>query len=235
MKLDQDKIKTFYENIPNVWPENDEWHKYSKETIHNYLSKFQIAQNSVVLNAGSGGNDYNLLCDMYHIDVAANKIQHLPKHLVSSVENIPLPSNLFEHIICVGSVINYTDAVATIAEFSRLIQHNGQLILEFESSWGFEHLGTDAFKKSAALVNLKYNDEAHPQWIYSYNYIRKILISYGFKIHAVDRFHIFSAFKYNKKNDENYAAQFAKYDIILKRIPILKNYSNNIIIHCTRL
>lgn len=235
MKLDQDKIRIFYENIPNVWPEKDMWHNYSKSQIHNYLHKLNIHINSKVLNAGSGGNDYSLKCHMHHLDVAENKIQHFSNYLVSSVESIPLPDNMFDVIICVGSVINYADAMPTIGEFSRLINKGGQLILEFESSWGFEHLGTEAFKKSAEIVSLKYNNESHQQWIYSYNYIQNILDTYDFRIENVHRFHILSALKYNKNNDENYAAKFAKFDSILKNIPIIRDYSNNIILRCTKL
>lgn len=235
MKLDQDKIKTFYENIPNVWPENDMWHYYSKTQIHKYLQNLNINPNSKVLNAGSGGNDYNLKCHMCHLDVAENKIHQFSNYLVSSVENISLPDKTFDAIICVGSVINYADAMATIGEFSRLVDTGGKLILEFESSWGFEHLGTTAFKKSAELVSLKYNNESHQQWIYSCDYIQDILKTYGFRVENTYRFHILSALKYNKKNDENYAAKYAKYDVIFKYIPIIRKHSNNIILNCTKL
>lgn len=235
MKLDQAKIKEFYEKIPNVWPENDNWHNYSRYQIHNYLKKETIKDFDKVLNAGSGGNDYNLNCEMFHLDIAENKICHFKNYIVGSADNIPLHNIKFDFIICVGSVINYTDAISTISEFSRLTSKGGHLILEFESSWGYEHLKTTAFKKPAEIVTLKYNNESHKQWIYSYNYIKDILNSFNFKIENTYRFHILSSLVYNHKKDENQAAVFAKFDTILRYMPFVNRHSNNIIIKCVKL
>lgn len=55
--------------------------------------------------------------------------------------DLPFAENSIDNILCVGSVLNYCDAIAAISEFNRVLKYNGHLILEYESSWGFEYIG----------------------------------------------------------------------------------------------
>ena len=64
-----------------------------------------------------------------------------------------LKDHELDFILCVGSVINYTDALCTIQEFSRILNSGGYLILEFENSYSFEYFLTNSFKKKANIVN----------------------------------------------------------------------------------
>lgn len=233
MNINQDEIKKLYESVENVWPNNDKWHLYSKSQIEKYLNKQTFLPNTYTLNAGSGGNDYGLKINMHHRDLAENKINHFTDYSVGSIEILPQNNKLFDYIICVGSVINYCDAVAVISEFDRVIKNNGILYLEFESSFGYEHRKFKYYKKSAEVVNLKYFGDYWKQWIYSPDYIKAILKHYGFKVVDDYRFHILSAYAYSNWLDENKSTKFCKFDYILRHT-FFKKHANNVLLKCIK-
>ncbi|MDR0307072.1 MAG: methyltransferase domain-containing protein [Chitinispirillales bacterium] len=233
-QLDINKIRSLYENVNDVWPTNDLWHQYSKKEIEKYINKQSFSSDAYILNAGSGGNTYGISNKMHHVDIAENKIDRYPEYSVSSVESLSLPSNIFTDVLCVGSVINYCDALAAIAELSRVIKQKGKLILEFESSWGFEHIRSKGFMKSATLVDLSYFGGLHKQWIYSPKYIEKILKQFNFIITHVYRFHYISGLHYSKYQDENAAYAYTRFDGICRFIPQVKLHSNNVIFTCQK-
>lgn len=160
--LDTEDIRKFYEDIPDVWPHDDMWHQYSRQTIEKYLLK-SVKCNMDILNAGSGGNNYGLDFDMHHLDIAENKVNQFPKFSVASIEAMPFSNATFDCVICVGSVLNYCDAIKAISEITRVLLPSGMLFLEFESSWGYEHKGTGAYRKDAEIVTLRYNEQPHKQ------------------------------------------------------------------------
>ena len=234
-RLEIEKIRSLYENVEHVWPKDDLWHHYSKKEIERYIMQQSFASDAYILNAGSGGNTYGLSFKMHHVDIAENKICSYPEYSVSSVETLPLASGLFTDAICVGSVLNYCDALAAITELSRVLAKNGRLILEFESSWGFEHIKNEEFKNSAAIVELRYHGGQHKQWIFAPTYIERILKQVGFRITHTYRFHYISGLHYSKYQDENSATKYTQFDAICRYLPYVKNHSNNVIFLCTKL
>ncbi len=64
---------------------------------------------------------------------------------------MPFNNLFFDNILCVGSVLNYCDALTALSELSRVLKPNGNLILEYESSWGFEYLHKSCYKKMHVL------------------------------------------------------------------------------------
>lgn len=233
--LDENQIRSFYEAIPNVWPDNDMWHMYSRKQIEDYIQKQPFQKDGYILNAGSGGSDYGINFKMHHVDIAKNKIEHLPNATTASIESLPFDDEIFTEIICVGSVLNYCDAVSAITELSRVLKKPGRLTLEFESSWGFEHINSHAYKKDAEIALLNYCGQFQSQWLYSYNYISKIIKGSGFKIIDIYRFHIISGLHYNKYHNENKAAPLASFDCVFRHIPFVNKHSNNIILSCLKL
>jgi len=235
--LDQESIKYFYENVPEVWPKDNAWYFYLKSGIYRYIRKrCNSLNNPYILNAGSGGNDYGITSDnMYHVDIVENKIANLRNSVVANIEKLPFPDTMFDYVICVGSVINYCDAVAALAEMSRVIKKHGMLILEFENSFSFEYFGRKEYGKSAEIVNTKYMDHSHYLWVYSFNYIKNILKEYSFDIRNLSAFHIFSSLYLNKHDDEEAAARLAKFDCILQYISFLKKHAGNLILFCKKL
>ena len=231
-KINTEEIRDFYEKMDNVWPVDDHWHLYSRLKIEEFVKRQHYF--STILNVGSGGSNYGLVNDLHHVDIVKNKIDKFETYTVASAEFLPFDSESFHHILCVGSVINYCDAHSVISELSRVSKPGASLALEFESSWGYEHLGTKAYKKDAEMASLSYNNENHNQWLYSSSYISSILKSFSLEIVEYDYFHYLSGLHYNKYKDENSAAKFTKYDWLCRRIPIVKYHSNNIIYKCVK-
>ncbi len=232
--VNQNQLKEFYNNIEDVWDNNDFWHPYSKKIINTFLDRLNFFDNSIVLNAGSGGNDYGISCKkMWHIDIADKKIENLENFIVASVEDIPFDDNSFDVIVCTGSVINYCDALKVISEFSRVLRPSGKLILEFESSWGFEYIGKSEYKKSAVITTLEYINEMHNQWLYSPSYIKSLLIEYGFSIVKKRQFHIISGIGSKILSNKN-AVRLTKLDSLFRYIPYFRNRANNVIFLCEK-
>ena len=126
---------------------------------------------------------YNISCkEMVHVDIAEKKLVGIPNAVVSSIESMPFPNGRFDSIVCVGSVINYCDAGAVVAEFSRVAKPGAVLILEFENSGGFEYRKEACYKESAAVVTVQFQGVAHTQWLYSVPYIKSLLKAHCFSI-----------------------------------------------------
>lgn len=234
MKLDQEKIKSFYNNVSNVWGNHDPWHDYSQEVISSFINQKDIFNNTIVLNAGSAGNSYGIKChSMYHVDIANEKIKNIDNAVVASIEKMPFDNLFFDNILCVGSVLNYCDALTALSELSRVLKPNGNLILEYESSWGFEYLHKECYKKDACIITTEYIEKEHNQWLYSPGYIENILKTCNFNIIEKYPFHIFDGLSSKVLNDQA-AVNWTKIDKLLHKFPFFKEHGNNIILHCIK-
>jgi len=232
--VDLNDVKKFYNKIPEIWASYDHWHLWSLSQIDKYLKKVPLKGN--ILNAGSGGNDYNISCqEMIHVDIAEKKLEGIPNAIVSNIESMPFQESNFDGIICVGSVINYCDASAVIAEFSRVAKPNAILILEFESSAGYEYRKQAAYKKAAAVVTVQFQGEEHTQWLYSLSYIKSLLQANSFSIQDIYPYQICSSLALSINRNENKAIRYAYCDIICRKIPFLSNHANNFILWCKKL
>jgi ubiquinone/menaquinone biosynthesis C-methylase UbiE len=170
---------------------------------------------------------------MYHVDIADEKIKNIENAVVASIENLPFTDNFFDNILCVGSVLNYCDAMTAISELSRVLQPNGNLILEYESSWGFEYIGKDCYKNDACIITTEYIETQHTQWLYSPTYISQILKSNSLFIADQNPFHIADGLLSKFMNDQS-AVHLTRIDILLKKCPYFKQHGNNIILHCIK-
>lgn len=234
MKLDQEKIKLFYNDVSNVWGNHDPWHDYSQEVITSYIKHKDIFKDSIVLNAGSAGNSYGIECHtMYHVDIANKKLKNIDNAVIASIEKMPFNDLSFDNILCVGSVLNYCDALTALSELSRVLKPNGNLILEYESSWGFEYLHKDCYKKDAYIITTEYIEKEHTQWLYSPKYINKILNGCNLKIIEKYPFHISDGLS-SKFLDDQAAIKWVKIDKLLYKLPFFKEHGNNIILHCIK-
>ena len=234
-EVKESTIRDFYNNVPEIWAKNDYWHQYSHRVIENYLHKQQITRERVVLNAGSAGNSYGIDCDMYHVDIAEKKLVGIKNAYVASIEKLPFSDQLFDDVICVGSVINYCDAAAAISEFARVLKPSGRLILEFENSAGFEYRGKAVYSKSADIVTVKFQGHDHTQWLFSKKYILSLMQTFNFKVTDEFGFHILSALALNLSQSESSSVRYTKVDPVLRRIPYFANHANNVILSCEKL
>ncbi|WP_417325348.1 methyltransferase domain-containing protein [Halarcobacter sp.] len=238
--IDQHEIEKNYNKIDDIWTEDDPWHYYTLKKIQNFIKKetkkINFNYNFRVLNAGSAGNEYGIKCKEHiHVDIIEKDIINKPYYIVGSIEKLPLKKNEINFILCVGSVINYTDAMLSIREFNRLTEKNGYLILEFENSYSYEYFLTDSFKKTANIVTTFYKGEEEKVWVYSHKYIKKLLESNNFKILKSNNFHILSPLIYKITKNDKFASKFSFFDKVLAKIPIIKNYSSNVILLCQKI
>ena len=232
--LNQDEVRVFYNSVSNVWGENDPWHEYSKRVIDKYLHRFNCFTNSTILNAGSAGNSYNLDCKtMYHVDIAEDKIKNVKNSIVASIEKMPFQNDFFDNIICVGSVLNYCDALAAISELSRVLKANGNLFLEYESSWGFEYAGKDCYKNHACIITTQYIEDKHKQWLYSPFYINNIIKSSSLTIQNYYPFHICDGI-FSKVLSDRTSVKLTQIDCVLYKMPFFRKHGNNIIMQCRK-
>lgn len=234
-KLDIKKIKTNYEKRKDIWANKDKWHYYQYLTIKSFITKnvekLNLPLNVDVINLGSGGNPYCFREEnMLHVDIIGKNIQKRPNSLVSNIEKIDVLDKSYNCCLCVGSVINYTDALVSIKEINRILKPNGYLFLEFENSKSFEFYRTQAYNKSAAIVETFYQKEIERLWVYSEKFIKNILKNYGFNIIEIERFHILSPLIYKVCYDPIRAAQFCRFDKILSYFPLVSKHASNIIL-----
>lgn len=235
MSLETDKIIKKYNHLHSIWNVNDKWHNYTFKMISKFINtvireKCGDLSNIKILNAGSAGYSYNLPEEnIIHIDIAEKKINHLENSIVASIESIPSPNEIFDIVLCVGSVINYCDPIVALQEFSRVLKVNGKIILEFENSNTLELLGSNKFNKKAVLIETFYAGK-ETIWYFSENFIEDIFLENGFHIITKSRWHIFSPFIYRLTKNANFSTLFSKLDSILKFVPYFKNVSSNTII-----
>ncbi|HWZ22091.1 MAG TPA: hypothetical protein VNW06_05525 [Cytophagaceae bacterium] len=234
MRIKDEKVANIYANDDEIWVKEDKWHFYTFRRIKYFIIKNRdiIYDSNNIINAGSGGNNYGFSDNkMYHIDLVDNKIKSKPRYIVGSLnKHIPLRSGYADTIICVGSVINYCDAVLVINELARLQDKNGHLILEFECSKTLELLFSKYMNARTKFHKTYYRDEESYLWYYSESYIKEILNMNGYIIVKKEKFHFMSPLFLKITKNLNFSNIFSKLDYCIERIPILNRYSSNIIL-----
>ncbi len=233
-KIKIEDVKKLYNNMEQIWPQNDLWYNYTYKKINGFLkkwsSKLNFTERTKIINAGSGGNTYGVLGDHTHVDISERHLLGIENAIVASVEEMPLESNLFDSCICVGSVINYCDLNMAIAEINRVMKKGGILFLDFDQSKSFEFVGTSHYNSNIDIIktfNSGYEDKI---WIYSEKYVRAILNNHNFKIIKKKYYHTISTLVYKITKKESFAAKFTFLDNFVRFIPGLRKISCNIIL-----
>lgn len=195
-------------NQKSAWPQKNIWHDYTYFQIKKYIEyKYAsyLKNESKILNIGSGGTTYAIKGVLYHLDIAEELIKNLDNAFVGNAEKMPFDDEFFDNIICVGSVINYCNAMSLISEAYRTLKLQGYIVLEFERSNSGEFIFTNKHNVSVFPKWYEYNDQDHMLWMYSEEYILSLLKAYNFEIIDIHRFHILSALanRFIKLNDKN--------------------------------
>lgn len=233
-RLSENDVIEFYESVNDVWPANNMWHKVNQKEINSFVKKTDFKDDFVILNAGSGGNEYGLKQEIINIDISEMHNKYLKRFVKGNIEAIPFEDNFFDAAICVGSVINYCDAVCAINELSRVIKPGGKLILEFENSYSYEYINTESYMQSATLIKTSYFNKPHRMWVYSPKYILGLLKCANFYIRKCRPYHIISGMAIHITNDENKSSKYASLDGLFRHIPIIRWHSGNIIVYCIK-
>lgn len=234
--MDNESPKDIYSSMSSVWPDDDRWYNYTHKYIIGFISKNlspKLTRESLFLNAGSGGSEYDLQGICHHVDIAENLINKFERFTVASIERMPLEDNSFDAAICVGSVLNYCDPVSSLKEFSRVIKCGGHLILEYERSNTGELWFTSEYGKTTTKQQYNYMEHTHTLWLYSEKMIARILKECGFEIIRQERFHCISALVNRITHQEEYSGQYARYDAWIKPLSYLM--AHNVILLCKKL
>lgn len=236
MKDYEKQTQKLYNEMKCIWPIDNSWYNYTHSQILEFINnnKGIYKATDKVLNAGSGGTEYDIDGDMYHVDLATNLINHLPNSFTSSVEDMPFSNDFFNSAICVGSVINYCNALTAISEISRVLQTGGYLTIEYERSLTGELFLKSGYGKNSIKQVYSFNNQSnHNLWLYSDKYINLILQENGFNIIDSKLFHSLSALKNRFLDDEIKSGYASKYD---KYIPYWLAYriAHNRIVLCKK-
>ena len=231
----EESTEEIYKSINSVWPQNNRWYDYTHQKIIQFILtslKNRLNMCSVYLNAGSGGSTYDLPGTCYHVDIAESLIHHFPNYVVASIENLPFPISHFDAIICVGSVLNYCDAVQSIRELARVLKPGGYMVLEFERSNTGELWGSKEYGKGGTFQKYEYMGHVHTLCLYSERLIVKLLQRYGLQIIKYQRFHCLSALINRLTKQEEASGRFGRLDTILTPVSYLM--AHNTIMLCKK-
>ena len=81
--LNKEEIAQMYNEMHEIWPDDDKWYSYTHNCIVKYINSqkelMNLSDESLILNLGSGGNEYNINGIHYHVDIAEEKIKHCKK------------------------------------------------------------------------------------------------------------------------------------------------------------
>lgn len=232
-RIDLGKVKKLYDEMDEIWPKNDLWYSYTYRNICKYIDNF-LKENNIkdcfnIVNIGSGGNEYHIPGEHYHIDISSKNMDNLQHFFVGNAEDMPFDSNFFDVGLCVGSVINYCDPVLVIKEISRVLKPRGKCVLDFEQTKSLQFLGTSIFHSKVSLINSFNNGNIDTIWVFALSHIKKICKYNDLKISNVSFFHLLSPLIYRITKDEQYSSRYCKHDSIIKYIPILSKLSCNVI------
>ncbi len=231
-------IRERYNNL-KWFGETDKWHQFTANSIAYEISKFfdEVSPDPdcLILNAGAGGNDFGLLnTKVINLDISETRISRMINPVVASVEQIPLANESVDYIVCVGSVINYCDAAAVIAEFSRVIRKSGVLILEFESSFSAELMIQSAYGQASAIAETFYAGQSEAVWVYAPRYITNLLSAAEFDIRRRVPIHILSPWGLLFLRRAKLAAAIAPLDRAVRKIPFLSRWASNYLLFCEK-
>ena len=229
--IDPHLTRLKYEQRTEIWPSSDLWHSYTArrlERIVERLGKPGEFTGKRVLNLGSGGKSYGFeSCELTSVDIAMSLVSTQPQPVVGTAEELPFADNTFDLVLCVGSVINYCDAVALCREISRVLKHEGKAILEFESSNSAEYIRRPQYKLDAVGVRVPYQGQLESIWLYSPSYLRALLSAVGMQVNQDLGFHTVTTIAYRLFGTESSAMIFSELDTFGFVSRLLRSFACN--------
>jgi SAM-dependent methyltransferase len=220
------RIRNKYNSITKIWDDSDRWHLWTRRQIEESIlavtGTFRRVENSdsVILDIGSAGLSY-FSSDSFRIDVdiAEKSLTRCRYPVCANAEALPFAPAVADLTICVGPVINYCSLEEVINELARTTKPYGHLVLHVELSNSSEFLWSDAYCADAAFVTSFYKGPEH-YWVYSDDYVRRILSIHGFVIEKTRYFHILSSLAYRLTGRANLSSYLAIADRVLGRISL---------------
>jgi SAM-dependent methyltransferase len=226
-QVDPEEVREKYNGRPEIWDEEDVWHAYTGKKLEEIVCQAvaDLALNEkAVLNVGSAGSTYGLDSENhFHLDIAERLLPRGGKSVAGSAEALPFLSGSFDAVICVGSVINYCDAVPVCRETARVLRPGGWLLLEFESSESGEYLWKPGYSRMVNYVTTSYLGQEERLWLYAPVYLKALLDASGLIVKDDVGFHVSTVMAYrllqNIERSMNWASldRFALVRRLLRR------------------
>lgn len=236
-RIPGEKVRSLYNRLDDMWGA-DSWHDHTRKRLTRHLQKHgNLAKAAnVVLHLGSAGESYGLQGSLTcHIDLAERRLLDTTGAVIGDIHALPIRPHSIDFCTCVGSVLNYCDAVVVLGQISKALKSEAHFFLEFETSDSWEYAGKPAYRQSAALSETFYGGDPDCKlWLYSLSYIKALLKANGFSIKAVERSHVLSSLVYLWTQDVARAARYGWADRIAEKIPILSQGAANITLLCQK-
>jgi len=189
------RAKVAYDQMEHPWPPGDNWSAHTKRSIGEFVRAVVPDREGLLLNAGSGGNDYGLAARMtcVNLDISLRQCRTLKLPVLGDVEHMPFADAEFDVTLCVGAVINYVRPETAIPELLRVTKPGGLILVDFESSYSAEIMFAPQWRKPITVIERMYIDHMDKTFLYSPGYIRGIFENGGGRIIAARGYHIATA------------------------------------------
>lgn len=235
-----DRIRKKYNEIGDVWDKADRWHAWSRRQIEEEMravSEQFIARTDsrgLIVDVGSGGYSYfDSACLRVEVDIAEGRLRQSKWPVCASAESLPLLPGISDLTICVGPVVNYCSLEEALKELAAVTKDQGLLVLHVELSNSWEYLGSEAYRADAAFVTTFYKG-TEQYWVYSNDFVQRMLVAYGFEIERTRYFHLLSSLVYRLSRSPNLSSYFAIADALARRLWMAPEVADSAIFVCRR-
>jgi SAM-dependent methyltransferase len=236
-RISGEKVRGLYNQLDDMWGA-DSWHDHTRKRLALHLKKCRHLAKAanVVLHLGSAGESYGLQGNWtFHIDLAEKRLRETAGAVIGDIHSLPIQPHAVNFCTCVGSVLNYCDAVVVLGQISKILKPGAHFVLEFETSDSWEYAGKAAYRQSAALSETFYGGDPNCRlWLYSLSYIKALLQANDLAIKKIDRSHVLSSLVYRWTQNDVRAARYGRVDHIAGKLPILSRGAANIILLCQK-
>ena len=230
------RAKVAYDQMEHPWPPGDNWSTHTKRSIGEFVRAIVPDSEGLLLNAGSGGNDYGLSRRMtcVNLDISLRQCRTLRLPVLGDVEHIPFADDLFDVTVCVGAVINYVQPEKAISELTRVTKPGGLILVDFESSYSAEIMFAPQWRKPLTVIERMYVDHMDKTFLYSPKHIREIFEHVGGRVIATRGYHIVSAMWERIFREALIPRAAYSVDRLASRIPGVRALASSVLFACRK-
>jgi hypothetical protein len=230
------RAKRLYDTIEAIWPDTDTWSAHTKDSISGFLHLVIKGDKNVILNAGSGGNDYGLMSNgvCVNLDISIRHCRSLSHAVVGDIEAIPFADASFNVVVCVGAILNYCEPYVCLPELFRVATTGGMVLLDFETTATAEILFSSHWGKRVSVVERNYAGRMDKTFLFSADHIRRIVETCGGNVVRTKHYHVATALWRRLTPEGPIPNIVLLVDKLASRMSAVKTLSSNIIFACRK-
>jgi SAM-dependent methyltransferase len=230
------RAKNTYDATQVIWPQTDKWSAHTKKVLEEFVRQTIPKNESVVLNAGCGGNDYGIgqttpIC--INFDISLRQCRGIRQPVVADVESIPFANDIFDVVLCVGAVINYCEPYVAIPELFRVAKRGGLVVIDFETTQSAELLLSSHWGKRVSVIDRRYADRSDKTLLFSIEHMKRIVEQNGI-VNKVHRYHTATAAWLWATQKAQIPNVVLSLDSFLSRAPVIRTLASNSIFVCQK-